>query len=143
MAQGDARAVLERALTVGVCGDAAAAIECFTEDVSVRSPVLAVSSRAALVAAQFSRFGAFSDVELTANVDLVDDRGYAEWVLAVTHSAPFALEDVVVEATGNRVTLHGAAVAEFEGERIRSLRLYWDEVELRAGLGLATGTAPR
>ena len=42
----------------------------------------------------------------------------------------------MLEPTGRRVTLRGVSVAEFEGDRIRAFRLYWDEVELVEGLGL-------
>lgn len=35
-----------------------------------------------------------------------------------------------------RVTLHGITVAEFAGDRIRSFRQYWDEVELLEQLAL-------
>jgi ketosteroid isomerase-like protein len=45
-------------------------------------------------------------------------------------------EDVAVEPTGRRLELRGVVVAEFEGDRIRHFRQYWNEVELLDGLGL-------
>jgi hypothetical protein len=35
----------------------------------------------------------------------------------------------IVEPTGVRVTLNGITVAKFSGERICSLRQYWDELQ--------------
>jgi len=37
-----------------------------------------------------------------------------------------------------RCSLHGVTVAEFEGDRIRSFRQYWDEAEVLAQIGLLT-----
>ena len=57
----------------------------------------------------------------------------------VTHSGPLAVDDdVVLEPTGVRCSLHGVTVAEFEGDRIRSFRQYWDEAEVLAQIGLLT-----
>ena len=39
-------------------------------------------------------------------------------------------DELVIEPTGIRVTLHGTTIAEFEGEKISSFRQYWDEIEL-------------
>jgi hypothetical protein len=57
--------------------------------------------------------------------------------VTLTHSGPLELDDeIVLEPTGIRVTLHGTTIAEFEGERIRSFRQYWDELELLEQLAL-------
>jgi hypothetical protein len=40
------------------------------------------------------------------------------------------------EPTGRRLELRGVLIAEFEGDRIRRFRQYWNEVELLDGLGL-------
>jgi hypothetical protein len=37
---------------------------------------------------------------------------------------------------GGDPTLRGVLIAEFEGDRIRRFRQYWNEVELLDGLGL-------
>ena len=50
----------------------------------------------------------------------------------MTHSGPLMIDDdVVIDPTGLRVTLVGVTVAEFDGDRIRSFRQYWDEAALR------------
>jgi ketosteroid isomerase-like protein len=127
--------VLRRALKTSVLGDVAAARDLYTKDVRAWSPALDVWSREELLAQQFSHFDAFTDIEVDANVDVVGERAYAEWKITATHSGPFAVDDIVVEASGNRLSLHGVTVAEFEGDRIAALRQYWDERELIAGLG--------
>ena len=44
-----------------------------------------------------------------------------------------------IEPSGTRVTLHGVTVAEFHGERICSLRQYWDEIAVLEQLGVLRG----
>ena len=48
-------------------------------------------------------------------------------------------DDTNIEPSGIRVTLHGVTVAEFVGERICSLRQYWDEHAVLEQLGVLTG----
>ena len=57
----------------------------------------------------------------------------------MTHSGPFAIDDDVIDATGLRVTLIGVTVAEFEGDRIRSFRQYFDEAALLEQMRLRPG----
>jgi ketosteroid isomerase-like protein len=133
------RDVLTRALEASVTGDALTAMEIYTTDVRAWSPAYDARSREDLVAAEFTRFGALSDVEIDAHVDVIGERAYAEWTLVATHSGAVTIDDTVVAPSGRRVTLRGITVAEFRGERIAALRQYWDEVELIAGLGLIAG----
>ena len=44
-----------------------------------------------------------------------------------------------IEPSGTRVTLHGVTVAELHGERICSLRQYWDEIAVLEQLGVLRG----
>jgi ketosteroid isomerase-like protein len=128
---------LRRALEASVRGDVGDSRDFYTEGVRAWSPGHDVSSREDLLAEQFTRFDAFSDVDLDAVIDVVGNRGYAEWKVTAVHSGSFMFDDVVVAPTGNRLELHGMTVAEFEGDRIAQLRQYWDEDELFEGLGLA------
>ena len=58
-------------------------------------------------------------------------RPFAEWVIEADHTGPLVLdEDVVVEATGRRVQLAGATMADFRDGKIRSFRTYFDDVSL-------------
>jgi hypothetical protein len=92
----------------------------------------------ALAADLAGRAAAFSDVELVLDpVDAVGDKLIAEWRVAATHTGLLALdEELALEPTGRRLELRGVLVAEFEGDRIRQFRQYWNEVELLDGLGL-------
>jgi hypothetical protein len=41
-----------------------------------------------------------------------------------------------IDATNERVTVHGATIAEFDGDRICALRQYWDEFAVLEQLGV-------
>src|SRR5260370_39235935 len=82
---------------------------------------------------------AFSDIELDLTpLDVAGDRACIEWVATVTHSGPLEIDDdeIVIEPTGRRCTLRGVTVAEFEGDRIKEFRQYWDDVAILEQLGL-------
>ena len=129
--------VLRDALWAAVTGDPALIERVYTADVTGWSPVLDVRSRDDLAADLRGREAAFSDIDLTLDpIDAVGDKLIAEWRVAATHSGPLVLDELVLEPTGRRIDLRGVFIAEFEGERIRSFRQYWDEAELLEGLGL-------
>jgi ketosteroid isomerase-like protein len=130
--------VLRDAMLAAVTGDQATIERAYTEDVTGWSPVLEIGSRDDLAADLAGRSDAFSDVDLVLDpVDAVGDKVIAEWRLAATHSGLLTLdEELALEPTGRRVELRGVVVAEFEGDRIRRFRQYWNEVELLDGLGL-------
>ena len=59
--------------------------------------------------------------------------------LQMTHSGMVTLAgDTSIEPTELRVALHGVTVAEFHGDRICSLRQYWDEFAVLEQLGVLT-----
>jgi ketosteroid isomerase-like protein len=130
--------VLRAAMLAAVTGDEALVERAYTEDVTGWSPVAEVTSRDDLAADLRGRAAAFSDVDLVLDpVDAVGDKLIAEWRVAATHTGLLALdEELAVEPTGRRLELRGVLVAEFEGDRIRRFRQYWNEVELLDGLGL-------
>jgi ketosteroid isomerase-like protein len=132
-------AVLVRALEAGIVGDTSVIPELYTDDVKGWAPALAVGSADELAAAFDHRESAFSDIELDVSpFDVADGRACVEWIVTLTHSGPLEIGDgVVLDPTGLRVSLHGVAVAEFEGERISSFRQYWDQGELLDQLPLA------
>jgi ketosteroid isomerase-like protein len=134
----DRAARLRQAVEATVSGDTTAVADLFTEDVVAWSPVVRVTSREALAVELEDREDAFSDVALQVGLIAVERScGCAEWVASATHSGPYVVDDAVALApTGRRVTLRGVSVAEFEGDRIRAVRHYWDEIELLEGLGL-------
>jgi hypothetical protein len=91
------------------------------------------------------RDDAFSDILLeTSPLEAGGDYACVEWSVTMTHTGPLPVADgQVVDPTGVRVTLHGITVAEFRGDRICSLRQYWDELSIFDQLGLLPDRAPR
>src|SRR5437867_575427 len=138
MSQPGVRAPIVRsALEAAVTGDEALVERVYTDDVTGWSPTATAWSRGELLADLRGRKGVFSDVDLAPDaVDEVGDKVVAEWRLAATHSGTLELDDLRLDATGRRVELRGVLIAEFEGDRIKRFRQYWNEVELLEGLGL-------
>ena len=134
----DRAATLVRALEASIIGDSSVVAELYTDDVKGWAPAISVSSAAELTAELDDRTGAFSDIELDVSpFDVAGDRACVEWTVSLTHSGPLELDDdVVIDPTGLRVSLHGVTVAEFTGDRIASFRQYWNEGELLAQLPL-------
>jgi hypothetical protein len=131
-------ATLVRALEASIVGDSGVIGELYTDDVKGWAPALTVSSAAELAVEFEDRDGAFSDIELDVSpFDVAGDRACVEWVVSLTHSGPLELDDdIIIDPTGLRVSLHGVPVAEFDGDKISSFRQYWDEVELLEQLAL-------
>jgi ketosteroid isomerase-like protein len=134
----DRAAVLVQAIEATVTGDSRVVRELYADDVQGWSPVMTVSSAAELAVELEDRQEAFTDIELdVAPLDVGDDQACVEWIATATHSGPLVIdEDVVIEPTGGRFTLRGVTVADFEGDRIRAFRQYWDEVSLLEQLQL-------
>jgi hypothetical protein len=132
-------ATLIRGLEASAAGDSSVIAEIYTDEVEGWSPSVRVSSAAELAIEIEDRDEAFSDIELAfAPVDVAGDQACVEWTMFATHSGPLSVndDDVCIDATGARLTLHGITVAEFDGDRIRSFRQYWDEAELLAQIGI-------
>jgi ketosteroid isomerase-like protein len=131
-------ATLVRALQASIAGDSAAVKELYTDDVKAWAPALSASSAAELAAEFERRDDAFSDIELeVAPLDVAGDYACVEWSVSMTHSGPLTLPDgLVLEPTGVHVTINGATIAEFHGDRICSFRQYWDEFAVLEQLGV-------
>ena len=129
---------LMRSIGASVAGDSSVIAGLFTKDVKGWAPPVSVSSAAELAGEFEDREEAFSDIELElAPLDVAGDRACVEWVATATHSGPLVVDDeFVIDATGLRCRLRGVTIAEFDGDRIRSFRQYWDEVSLIEQLGL-------
>ena len=134
---GNRALIVQDALEAAVTGDEARLEQVYTDDVTGWSPTATATSREDLLADLRGRKGVFSDVDLALDaVDEVGDKVIAEWRLAATHTGPLELDELRLDPTGRRVELRGVLIAEFEGERIKRFRQYWDEVALLDGLGL-------
>jgi ketosteroid isomerase-like protein len=129
---------LMRALRAGLDGNASSIRELCTDDVTAWTPALSASSISELTAEFERRDQAFSDIELeVAPLEVGGDYACAEWSVSMRHTGPLVLAGgEVVEPTGTRITLNGATVAEFRGDRICSLRQYWDELAVFEQIGL-------
>jgi ketosteroid isomerase-like protein len=134
----DRAAVLVQAIEATVTGDSRVVRELYANDVQGWSPVMTVSSAAELAVELEDRQEAFTDIELDVSpLDVGDDQACVEWIATATHSGPLVIdEDVVIEPTGGRFTLRGVTIADFEGDRIRAFRQYWDEVSILEQLQL-------
>jgi len=116
-----------------VRGDADGLHRLFTDDVVGWSPILSVSSLAELEAEVLDHDDALSNVVVDLDsVDFLGDKAVAEYRVAADHTGPLLIDDdLLVEATGRRIRLAGAAIAEFRGDRICAFRNYFDDAALR------------
>ena len=143
MTSNEARAeTLVGALRAGLAGDRQELQALFTDDVRAWTPALSTDSLSELLDELDRRDVAFSDIELdVVPLDVGGDYACVEWTVDMTHSGTITLADhASIEPTGTRVTLYGVTVAEFHGDRICSLRQYWDEYAVLEQLGVLTGT---
>ena len=133
-------ATLERALRAGVDRDRSTLQELLTADVRAWSPALSTASLDELLDELDRRDEAFTDVDLdVAPLDVGGDYACVEWTVEMTHSGTVVLgDDISIDASGIRVTLHGVTIAEFVGERICAVRQYWDEHTVLEQLGVLT-----
>jgi ketosteroid isomerase-like protein len=124
--------VLLKALEAEVGGGSADLSTLFTDDVVGWSPYASVSGLAAVLTLSDLRELAISNVVIMfRGLDEVGNKAFAEWVIEADHTGPLVLdEDVVVEATGRRVVLAGATMADFRDGKIRSFRTYFDDLSL-------------
>ena len=131
-------ATLVRALRAAVERDRSTLQSVLADDVRAWTPALATGSLAELLDELDRRDESFSEIGLTIDpLDVGGDFAGAEWTVEMTHSGAIAVDsETTVEPTGLRVTLHGVTIAEFAGERICSLRQYWDEMEILEQLGV-------
>jgi ketosteroid isomerase-like protein len=142
MTSNEARAAtLVRALRAGIDRDRRALEELYTDDVRAWTPARSTGSLTELMDELDRRDDAFSAIELeVAPLDVGGDYAAVEWSVAMTHTGTLVLAgDTRIEPTGLRVTLHGVTVAEFRGEKVCSLRQYWDEFEVLLQLGAPGG----
>ena len=128
-------AILRRAIETCIQPDEDAIAklgELFSDDVTVWSPNLLAVGLADLAEHLEFREMAFSDVDIQIDaLDVFANKGFAEFRVAATFSGPFVIKkDTVIEPNGQRLLLGAAAVAEFEGGKIKALRAYFDDATL-------------
>ena len=135
MAEHPRGAVLRRAIETFISpdDDAIAKLgEMYTDDVTVWAPNMLAIGLDDLAENLAYRESAFSDVDLQVDtLNIFGKRGLAEFRVAVTFSGPFVIdEEVAIEPNGQRLLLGAAVVADFEGDKIKAVRAYFDDASL-------------
>jgi hypothetical protein len=128
-------AVLRRAIETCISpdDDALAKLdELFADDATVWSPNMLATGVADLAETLAFRESAFSDVDIRFDsLDIFASRGLAEFRIAATFSGPFVIDETVtIDPNGQQLVLGAAAVADFEGNKIKALRAYFDDASL-------------
>jgi hypothetical protein len=130
-------AILRRAIQTCIQpdDDAVAKLgELFHDEVTVWSPNMLAAGLAELAENLAFREKAFSDVDIQIDaLDVFANKGFAEFRVAATFSGPFVIEGkekMVIQPHGQRLLLGAAAVADFEGGKIKALRAYFDDSTL-------------
>jgi len=106
--------------------------ELFHDDVTVWSPNMLAVGVADLTENLAFRELAFSDVDIQIDaLHVFAGKGFAEFRVAATFSGPFVIdEETVIEPNGQRLLLGAAAIADFEGGKIKAMRAYFDDATL-------------
>jgi hypothetical protein len=106
--------------------------ELFHDDVTVWSPNMLAVGLADLTENLAFRELAFSDVDIQIDaLHVFAGKGFAEFRVAATFSGPFVLgQETVIEPNGQRLLLGAAAIADFEGGKIKAMRAYFDDATL-------------
>ena len=106
--------------------------ELFHDDVTVWSPNMLAVGLADLTENLAFRELAFSDVDIQIDaLHVFADKGFAEFRVTATFSGPFVIEkETVIEPDGHKLLLGAAAIADFEGGKIKALRAYFDDATL-------------
>jgi steroid delta-isomerase-like uncharacterized protein len=116
-------------------GDGRAAIE--APDIEFVMPGgITLRGHEQVIQAVRSFWDALPDAKITANDHLVAGNVVvAEGTLAGTHSGPFRTPQGEIPSSGNPVSLRYVAVKRFEGDRLVSEHLYFDQLEFLQQLG--------
>ena len=137
----DRASTLVRALHAGINGDLPTLRTLLSDDVRAWTPTFTAASLEDVLDGLTRPADVFSDLSLDATpLDVGGDFACVEWTVEATHTGDLRFSDQLsLDPTGIRITLHGVTVAEFDGERICSLRQYWDEFAALDQLGVSVG----
>ena len=124
--------MLEAAARVAVVGEPAELAVALTRGCTGRSPNGTFGSRSGAMALA-AQSHAWLHVEAFDVVTLVwsGPDVFVEWELAARQTQPLLIgDDILVEPSGARVQLTGAAALRFDGDLIASAHVYWDDAAL-------------
>ncbi len=102
----------------------------FTEDAVVWSPNMYATSLAEVTEAFGDRETAFSNQTVTVrSIDEVGNKVVAEWRIDADHTGRLVFDDENwIDATGAHVYMGGVSIAEYSGDKIRTVRTYFDDL---------------
>ena len=61
-----------------------------------------------------------------------------EFLVCGTHTGPMQTPDGVIPATGKSVEIRSCRIVEIEGDKVKSIRQYYDMMTMMQQLGLAS-----
>ncbi len=104
----------------------------FTDDVSVWSPNMLATGVADLAENLAFRESALSDVEVEVDsLGVFGNKGVAEFRVTATFTGPFVIDrEVAIDPNGHQLLLGAAVVADFDGAKIKAVRVYFDDATL-------------
>lgn len=126
------RTMLEAAARAAVVGEPDELAVALTSGCTGRSPNGSFRSRAGAIALA-SQSHAWLDVEAFDIVNLwwSSPDVFVEWELAARQTQPLLIgDDILIEPSGTRIHLTGAAALRFDGDLVASVHLYWDDAAL-------------
>jgi ketosteroid isomerase-like protein len=106
--------------------------ELFSDDATVWSPNLLAVGLTDLADNLALRETTFSDVDIQIDaLDVFASKGFAEFRVTATFSGPLVIgKEAAIEPNGHKLLLGAAAIADFEGGKIKALRAYFDDATL-------------
>jgi len=128
-------AILRRAIETCIRPDDGAIArlgELFSDDATVWSPNLLAVGLTDLAENLTLRETTFSDVDIQIDaLDVFANKGFAEFRVTATFSGPLVIgKEAAIEPNGRKLLLGAAAIADFEGGKIKALRAYFDDATL-------------
>lgn len=135
MAENTRGAVLRRVIETCIQPDdeaIATLSDLFTDDVSVWSPNMLAVGLKDLAENLAYRESAFADVDVQIDsLDIFGSRGLAEFHVAATFAGRFVIDEAVaIEPNGRTLVLGAAVIADFEGDKVKAVRAYFDDATL-------------
>ena len=133
----EARDISDRYTEAMKAHDADALGALYADDGVYSEPAGEFRGREAMVQYWERFFTAFPDLDPRDEFKAESgDTAINEWSMSATNSGPLETPEGTIPATGKRVTLRGCDVLTVREGRIRSHRVYYDQMGLLTQLGL-------
>jgi predicted ester cyclase len=110
--------------------------DCWDENIDYATPAVALTGRAARIAAEQSWFTAFPDAALEyGRTWVVGDTVIAEGRMIGTHMGPLVTPAGTLPPSGRSIAGTYVSIMRFAGGRVVHQRLYFDQAAMAAQLG--------